>query len=413
MSNEKSVEVKKPESGKAPTVTQSEGLKAAQAFVAQHAKMIQSVVAKHMTPERVFRIAAMSISRNPKLVTACRQSPESLIDALIRITQWGLEVDGRSAHLVPFWNQKISRFEIAPIIDYKGMVTLARRSGEIAAIHADVVCENDEFSFSYGSNAHLNHKPARVNAGDVIWVYSFVRLKDGSDDFSVMSVEECDDIRRESPLGYDREKGEFKGIHAEWPNEMRKKTVFRRHTKWLPISAELIEALATDGDNSEDARFAKAKQAEIKPPNFLGRSATPALPEPAADSLNGNEDEREMQPARAENAQTDDHPPGLEPSKAETVAKGIWNQTVGKEAGIEIPPTPERPPQMKLADIVIAAGSNFDGFMKVMLQLGWVAPGDEGKYDCFEILPEKLAKRCLAAEGSLVKKLKGSEVANV
>jgi len=43
-------------------------------------------------------------------------------------------------------------------------------------------------------------------------------------------------------------------------NEMAKKTVFRRHSKWLPLSPELREKIEKDDEPlTEQERFAAAK----------------------------------------------------------------------------------------------------------------------------------------------------------
>jgi recombination protein RecT len=86
---------------------------------------------KHLSPERFGRIAITALSRTPKL-RECTQ--ESVFKCLLDLSAMGLEPDARHAHLIPYGK------ECTLVIDYKGLVALVRRSGEVAKIHADVVC---------------------------------------------------------------------------------------------------------------------------------------------------------------------------------------------------------------------------------------------------------------------------------
>ena len=187
---------------------------------------------KHLSPDRFVRVALTAFNKTPKLLTCTK---ESLTECLMSCSELGLEPDGRRVHLIPYGNK------CTLIIDYKGLVALARRSGEVADIHADVVCENDKFDYSFGTNGNLEHRPAIATKGKVIAAYSFVKLKDGSTSYEVMNKEEIDAIRK-------RSKAANNGPWVTDWNEMAKKTVFRRHSKWLPLSAEFRDAVDKDYD---------------------------------------------------------------------------------------------------------------------------------------------------------------------
>jgi recombination protein RecT len=192
---------------------------------------------KHLTPDRFIRVACNALLRTPKLLQ-CSQS--SLMKALLDLSTFGLEPDGRRAHLIPFGQ------EVQLIIDYKGLVELVRRSGDVSYIHADVVGKHDLFDYSFGSGAKLVHKPALNDRGEIYAAYSFIRLKDGSEDFDVMGVDELNAIRK-------RSKAANNGPWVTDTSEMYKKTVFRRHSKWQPFSAEVLKAISY----GEDEEFPK------------------------------------------------------------------------------------------------------------------------------------------------------------
>jgi recombination protein RecT len=195
-------------------------------------KQFALALPKHIKPDRFVRVALTALNKTPKLAECTR---ESLIQCLMDCSALGIEPDGRKAHLIPYGNR------CTLIIDYKGLVDLARRSGEIADIHADVVCAGDKFEYSFGSDSKLIHKPALKDRGKPIAAYSFVRLKDGSSSFEVMNIEEIEAIRKRSKAG---SAGPWV---TDWA-EMAKKTVFRRHSKWLPVSSEFQEAAEKDYD---------------------------------------------------------------------------------------------------------------------------------------------------------------------
>src|SRR5271166_5869994 len=148
---------------------------------------------KHCTPDRFIRVACNALLRTPKLMQ-CSQA--SLMKALLDLSTFGLEPDGRRAHLIPFGD------EVQLIIDYKGLVELIRRNGDVSYIHADVVREGDFFDYSHGTDGKLVHRPLlkrNPKADNSIYAaYSFIRLKDGSEDYDVMNIDELEAIRRRS-----------------------------------------------------------------------------------------------------------------------------------------------------------------------------------------------------------------------
>jgi recombination protein RecT len=192
---------------------------------------IAKALPEHLKPERFLRIAMTAITKTPKLAD-CTQ--ESLMSCLLSLSSFGLEPDGRRAHLIPFGR------DCTLIIDYKGLVELAMRSGIVANIHADVVRDNDVFEEDRG--LVTKHKIDRKNPrGDVYAVYAVCRFKDGTEKAEVMDREEVESIRKRSRSGGS---GPWS---TDW-SEMAKKTVFRRLSKWLPLSAEFRDALERDDD---------------------------------------------------------------------------------------------------------------------------------------------------------------------
>lgn len=192
---------------------------------------------RHMTPERLLRIALTEVRRNPKLAE-CSQA--SLLAAVFQCAQLGLEPGGSLGHawLVPFGR------EVQFQIGYRGMIDLARRSGQIHSIEAHAVYEGDHFDCVLGLESDLKHlpdwsNPNRCDAGKLTFVYAVARLKDGGTQFEVMSRAEVEAVRKRSRSG----------SSGPWQTDfaaMALKTVVRRLFKWLPISIEMSRAVGLD-----------------------------------------------------------------------------------------------------------------------------------------------------------------------
>jgi recombination protein RecT len=59
------------------------------------------------------------------------------------------------------------------IVGYRGLIDLARRSGQIESIEAHVVHENDRFTCRYGLDPKLEHEPCwQGDPGPVKAVYA-------------------------------------------------------------------------------------------------------------------------------------------------------------------------------------------------------------------------------------------------
>lgn len=311
---------------------------------------------KHMSPDRILRVMMTSLRMTPKLQLC---SAESLLGCLMKCSQYGLEPDGRHAHLIPYGDTA------QLIFDYKGLVALVRRSGEVSDIHCDVVCENDEFEFSYGMDAKFMHKPnIRSDRGEVYAAYSFVRLKDGTPSYEVMTIDQINEIRDQSQGYKAAKKYNKESVWDLFPDEMAKKTVFRRHSKWLPLSFEVKEAVHADDDKiSDDRRFAAAK------PIFSNIAQLPA-PETVIE-----------QPAQEE-PQTQTGTPSQE-------------KTTESPAEKQTPPAETDPVKMveadhaKLVSLLKAANISDDQFMLYVRISAYVSP--IASIDEMKNSPKKLA----------------------
>lgn len=200
---------------------------------------IAMALPKHLSADRIIRVAMTSIQRTPTLLEC---DPISLIGAVIQSSQLGLEPDGILGHayLVPFRNTKKNCMEVQFIPGYKGLIDLARRSGQVNRISAHVVYENEQFVMEFGTKEALEHKPMPPSLrGKRKGVYAVAVLNDGSAHFEWLWDEEIEAVKRQS-------KAANFGPWKTHEDEMVRKTAIRRLVKYLPLSVELAKAAAVD-----------------------------------------------------------------------------------------------------------------------------------------------------------------------
>jgi recombination protein RecT len=203
---------------------------------------LAAALPKFLDSDHFVRSAITEFRLNPALAEC---SVPSVLGYFMQAAACGLEPASMlgQCYPVPFRNKKTGMKECQFIIGFRGMLSIARRSGEIASVVAEVVHENDEFSIEYGMKPDLIHKPCiDGDPGAFKGAYVVVRFKgEGIDPvIKYMPKQEIDKHRNRSKSSGD-------GPWVTDYEEMAKKTVFRSVFKWLPISIEQIQAATTDG----------------------------------------------------------------------------------------------------------------------------------------------------------------------
>lgn len=228
-------------------------------------QQIKAALPRHMTPERMARIATTEMRKIPKLAEC---NPMSFLGAVIQCSQLGLEPGGSLGHvyLIPFGK------EVQVIVGYRGMIDLARRSGQLVSIDARAVYEGDTFECILGLESKLNHtpdwnNPNRADPAKLRFVYAVAKLKDGGTQFDVMSKVEVDAIRK-------RSKSSGSGPWVTDYAAMALKTVVRRLFKYLPVSIELqhavgIDEMADAGISQQNSAILDGQFTEVESPAEL------------------------------------------------------------------------------------------------------------------------------------------------
>ncbi|WP_065493993.1 recombinase RecT [Burkholderia sp. CCA53] len=232
-------------------VARDAGIGSVKQFFESQKATLAAVLPSHVSPDRMLKIALGALRTTPKLMEC---TVESLMGAVVQCSQLGLEPNTPLGHayLIPFEKKKkvggewvTEKVETQIVIGYKGLIDLARRSGQVVSIAAHAVYEHDHFDYAFGLNEKLEHKPAMSARGRVIAFYAVAKLVGGGHAFEVMSAEQVNEIR-DASQNYKFARDKEKTVWGQHYEEMGRKTVLRRLFKYLPVSIELASAAALD-----------------------------------------------------------------------------------------------------------------------------------------------------------------------
>lgn len=208
------------------------------------AKVLPSV----LPPDQFCRLALNALNTTKHLAEC---TPSSFFGSLMNCAQLGLKpnVNGEG-YLLPYYNNKKGKYECQFIPGYKGLMILARRSGEIASIDAQTVYENDTFDISYGFEPTLIHKPALGDRGKAIGFYAAVILKDGGKNAYWMSIDDAKKYGKKYSKTFN---------NGPWQTDfeaMAKKSCLRQVLKMCPCSSDVQKAI--DADNKYEDNGAES-----------------------------------------------------------------------------------------------------------------------------------------------------------
>ena len=185
----------------------------------------------HIPLERFKRVVQTAINSDPNLTKA---DLTSLLAACMRAAQDGLLPDKREGALVCYRDQ----VQWMPMV--YGIIKKMRNSGELSSIVAHEVYQKDKFEYILGDEEKIIHEPyLGASPGQMIAVYAIAHLKDGTIQREVMTREQVEKIRQSS-------KTPDAGPWKSWYEQMARKAVIRRLSKYLPMSTDVERMLEED-----------------------------------------------------------------------------------------------------------------------------------------------------------------------
>lgn len=211
---------------------------------------IARALPKLVTVDRMIQTALTAMIRTPSLLDC---TGHSLISCILTSSQLGLMPDNilGECYLIPFNNTRKGVKECTFIVGYKGLVTLAMRSGQVKSITAQAVYAanqdgGDLFDYDMGLNEKLVHKPSgMIDVLKITHFYTIVRFINGGYVMQVMTRAQVEAVRNESK-NYQYAAKKEETIWGKYFTEMGCKTVVRRAMKYVPLSPEMAKAVALD-----------------------------------------------------------------------------------------------------------------------------------------------------------------------
>ena len=171
-----------------------------------------------------------------------RCSPETIYQCVLKAAHLDLSFDLGECHVVPYGST--ATFSI----DYKGLIKLAKRSGHVKSVKADVVRQGDEIHYQRGTHGEscLIHRPAVFSDEPIIGAYALFGMADGTTEFEVLSRKQIDAIRSKSS-----------GKSLMWEEffeEGAKKAAIRRGIKTLELYPDDLRAIIEDDERTNEFR---------------------------------------------------------------------------------------------------------------------------------------------------------------
>ncbi len=227
--------------------------------VLEHMKpQIAQALPKHLTADRMIQLCTTLISRNPKLAKCTTQS---LIGAVMQASLLGfkpIQATGE-CYFIPYENRKAGTIECQFQIGYKGYMSLARNSGQIETLYAEVVYKDDYFDYELGLNRNLVHKPnlsVEPDYNNITYAYAVVRFKDGGFNFVILTKKQIEKLRLRNPMFINNPK--LSGAWLSDYDEMAQAKALKKLKKYLPLSEEqLLTAIDSDEGIIKPEHFAK------------------------------------------------------------------------------------------------------------------------------------------------------------
>lgn len=196
---------------------------------------------KHVEPDKAMHIIMNVVRNNIELLNS---DHSSFWGAIYQVLNLGLRPDGimGEAYMVPIGGQ------VKLFIGYKGLIALARRSGEIAKVTASVAREGDAFSYQMGDNESIEHAPATGMdraSSPITQAYVIVTLNNGEKVRAVMDRSELEEHKHKHARGANRKDSPWNTSFEQ----MALKTVIKKlfNSGSIPMSTDLSDALSDDG----------------------------------------------------------------------------------------------------------------------------------------------------------------------
>lgn len=190
-----------------------------------------------------FKLIEIPKGKDKPLIELCTKS--SIANALFKMVADGLNPAKNQVYFIPY-GQKLECQR-----SYQGTIAIAKRYGKLANIAANVIYENDEFTFEIDVETGYKKIKSHVSSidnigGKIKGAYAVCTLTDGTTFAEIMSVQQ---------IQKSWDQGIMKGgspAHKNFDDQMVKKTVINRACKTLINSSDDTALYTTDESDNVD-----------------------------------------------------------------------------------------------------------------------------------------------------------------
>lgn len=192
--------------------------------------------------------AEVQYGKNKAAFEQC--TPVSMLNCMMVCAKYGILPDGRNAYLIPYGTECTLQF------DYKGLVHVVHRDGLVKKVHCETVCANDKFVWK---NNQVELHEISLPRGQMLGVYCDLTLANGEHKYELMDLDDIETVKSCS-----RGSSNPTSPWNKFYKEMAKKSVFRRATKWLKLSPDVMDAIKADDDGGYDFNNSNAAKVGVK-----------------------------------------------------------------------------------------------------------------------------------------------------
>lgn len=243
---------------------------------------IAAILPKDITVDRMI-YQALTLANNNPAIAECGHP--SIYAGIVQAADLQLELSGPlgQAYLVPrrIKGQMTALFQVG----YRGLMTLAYRSGKVSNFHLRRVHKGETFQVEYGNYPHLKHAPILFGedgedpSDEVVAYYCVANYSDGGRDFEVMTKKQV--LKHRERFASTKSGGPWYDMDHGF-HEMALKTVARRLCKRSPASVQLVRAAMIDEYHEAGiVDHALAPPDNTSRTNELGKFLTDHTPPPA------------------------------------------------------------------------------------------------------------------------------------
>jgi recombination protein RecT len=181
--------------------------------------------------EKESQFAIQALQANDYLNKIAWNNRESLQNSIINVASIGISLNPaqKHAYLVP------RDSKVCLDISYMGLLHLAMKTGSILWGQAKLVYANDKYENTGIDSAPIHVQQTFGEKGAIVGVYCTVKTAEGAYLTEEMDIEALDKVKATSKAA--------KGPWKTWPEEMMRKTVVKRGSKYWPDRERLSSAV--------------------------------------------------------------------------------------------------------------------------------------------------------------------------